>query len=348
MVLLDPSEGGPRSNEPFINLARSLASLHAARDLNELAGHLEHLGERCVDAVLAALLLTDDSGEFRLVSGSLRRSAYVESLRQQLQVERITQNQDITSAARHVAATRASQWFSVAELFGESPEAAAGRHCIISPIWAGGEALGTCLLVAPETPAATTSIAILVEHIGVAVQRLREISRARHLHGIDPNLWIADETSLREALTHELSRARRYGGSVGVTLLSVDCADELRERYGGFYADQLLRKIGGRLTSVVRDTDVLGTLGGGFAVIHPATTQAGALIAAGRLMDEVGSMLSSSFPELELSLISRITTDSVASPDDGKTAGELIARLLAARAIEARAEPESVDRTIAA
>jgi GGDEF domain-containing protein len=342
-VTSEPFARTAGTSEPLINLARSLASLHAARDLNELAGHFEHLGERCIDAALSVLLLADESGDFRPVAGSLRRPAAVESLRRELGIERITQFEDVSSAWQYVVTTRTPQWFDLEDLFAVSQESVAGRRCVMAPIWVAGEALGAVLLAVPETDVSATFVSILAEHVGVAVQRLRELDRARRLRALDPDLWIADEASLREALAHELNRARRYGGCVGVTLLGIECEADLVARYGGFYTSQLLRRVGARLTSAVRDTDVLGAIGRGFAVVHPGTNPDGARVAADRLMDDVGSMLSANYPELELSLIARISADSVASPDDGTTANELIESLLAKRR-----EPDTLDRELAA
>ena len=64
------------------------------------------------------------------------------------------------------------------------------------------------------------------------------------LHGIDAQLWVPDSEALRANLAQELNRARRYGGSVGLTLIRLDCAPVLRVRYGAFYTDHLLRRIG--------------------------------------------------------------------------------------------------------
>jgi GGDEF domain-containing protein len=314
-----------------LNLARSLASLHTARDLSEVAGHFEHIAERCIGAPLSILLLANESGDLHAVAGSLRRPVARESLREELVIQRIAQNEEVVSAWNYVVSTRTPQWFGVEDLFGAAPGAIAGGRCVMTPIWVAGEALGACLLAAPETPASAAFVAVLAEHAGVAVQRLRELERARRLRELDADLWIPDEASFRDALSRELNRARRYGGSVGVTWLRVDCEADLVARYGAFYAKQLLRRIGGRLSSSVRDTDALGVLARGFAVVHPATGSDSAGVAAERLVDEVGSMLSAAYPELELSLISRISACSVASPDDGATADELIERLLSKR-----------------
>ncbi len=319
------------SDELLVNLAGSLASLHAARDFHELAGLFERLGERCVGAALTVLLLSDDSGGYRPVTGSLRRPAVVESLREGLGVDLIGKNQEVAFACHHVEATSTPAWFDVGDLFAEAEAATDNRRCVIVPIGVAGEGLGAGLFVVSESRTSATFSSILAEHAGVAVKRLRELDQARRLRGIDSELWIAGEASLRESLATELSRARRYGGSVGLTLLRIDCEGDLRTKYGHFYTDHMLRRVGGFLRSAIRDTDVLGTIARRFAVIHPATAREGSGVAAERLTEAIGSMLSKNYPELELSLIARISADCVASPADGVTVNELIECVLAQR-----------------
>jgi GGDEF domain-containing protein len=309
-------------------LARLTASLHSSRDAGELASHFERLGEQCLGASVAALVLPDESGAYRVAAGSLRRPATIEQTRKKLGLGRIRDNDALQSAVRHVGANNDARWFEVSDLFAEAPGAECASECTLVPIWTAGEAIGLGLFFVPQTPAASLLASILCEHAGVALQRLRALEQARRLHGIDAALWVPDTAAVRETLGRELSRARRYGGAVAVSFITVDCAPDLREKYGNFYTDHLLRRVGSQLLASVRDTDTLGSAEGGFVIVQPATTRDGAEISVTRLVDDVGAMLSANYPELELSLISRISYATVVSPEDGSSADELLVKLL--------------------
>ncbi len=236
-------------------LARLTACLHTSRDLGELASHFERIGEQCVGASVAGFVVPDEAGKYRIAAGSLRRPAAVETARRRLGLDRLGENDDLIAALHHVGANQDSRWFDLQDLFPDRWSDAPVRECVLVPIWTEGEAIGLGLFVVDHTASASLLSAILSEHTGVATQRLRALEQARRLHGTDAALWVPDTATVREALGRELSRARRYGGSVAVSFLTVDCADELRQKYGNFYTDHLLRRVGNLLRSSVRDTD---------------------------------------------------------------------------------------------
>lgn len=312
------------SGESLANLARMTATLHAARDRQELAGRFEYLGERCVDAAMTLLVLADDADTYRPVLGSLKRPAATDALMRELGIGRLSENAGAIDVLRHVGAGNAARWLQLSEVFGDQNASGGDRSCVVIPLAWEGESFGVGVFVVEPTRRAEQLIAILAEHAGIAAQQLRAREAARRLHGIDPLLWVPDGDFVREALTRELSRARRYGGPVGVALVRLRCAADLRARYGNFYTDHLLRKVGGQIASAIRDTDVLGAVDGDFVVIQPGTARDGAWVAADRLSESIGVMLSSHHPELELSIIAEIAVVAAASPDDGATADALL------------------------
>jgi GGDEF domain-containing protein len=312
-------------------LARLTACLHASRDIGELASHFERIAEQCVGASVAAFVIPDEAGTYRVTPGSLRRPAAIEMTRRQLRLDRLRENDALMAALHHVGANQDPRWFDLPDLFQDCPQEMAGSQCELVPIWIAGEPIGLGLFVVEQSDETGSLSSILCEHAGVAVQRLRALEQARRLHGTDAALWVPDTASVREALGRELSRAHRYGGSVALSFVSVECAEELRQKYGNFYTDHLLRRVGNQLRSSIRDTDTLGAAEGGFVIVQPATNREGADIAVARLADDVGTMLTANYPELELALISRISHASVISPEDGTSADELLVKLLTAQ-----------------
>ena len=82
-------------------------------------------------------------------------------------------------------------------------------------------------------------------------------------------------------LRREVARARRYGNEVGVALLRFESEAEVRAKFGDFYTDHLMRRIGSQLVAQLRDTDVVGALDGGYAIIHTETSLDGTQLSSG-------------------------------------------------------------------
>ncbi len=127
--------------------------------------------------------------------------------------------------------------------------------------------------------AAITQIAALAHTL------IEEISR----HLTEQNKRIADLESLatsdaltqvlnrrgfEEALTHELSVARRHG--VGGVLIFVDLDEfkPINDTYGHAAGDEVLRTVSNLLRGHIRDTDYIGRLGGDeFAILLPRSNK---------------------------------------------------------------------------
>jgi diguanylate cyclase (GGDEF)-like protein/PAS domain S-box-containing protein len=82
----------------------------------------------------------------------------------------------------------------------------------------------------------------------------------------------------------ELARNKRYGGKLGVLLLDVDFFKRINDTYGHAAGDETLRHLVNTLQNTLRETDIIGRLGGEeFAAILPQTTSNEALSTAQRL-----------------------------------------------------------------
>jgi diguanylate cyclase (GGDEF)-like protein len=324
----DPTSAARLQTEAYTYFARMLSSLHAATDFPGLASRFEFVGERCVGAALSVLVLRDEGDVYRPVPGSGTTPSVVAAMWSTLQIDRLSQNNEAAAAFSQVVSQRLPRRFNLDAIFSETADAARGLVCDVTPLSFGGEFMGVGLFVIDPEAETAVFAPILSEHAAVAVQRLRLYEQARRLHGTDPALWIPDEAFFRSELRRELSRARRYGSQVGVALLRVDSVEKVRDRFGDFYAGHLLRRVGLHMTEAIRDTDALGALDGGFAVIQTGTSPEGTLISAERLCESVAKMLAHQFPELELSLIAQISATTANAPEDDTTLDGIIAKLL--------------------
>jgi diguanylate cyclase (GGDEF)-like protein len=294
------------SDGRLLYLADNLASLHAAPDLPWLTGRFEFLGEHALGAVLTALLLPDEAGAYRAARSASPRPAQARALWDDLKVDSLASSPQAASALQAAATSTTTQQHSLARTFGD---AAAGRDAaesvLLAPLAFNREHIGLGLFVVQYPDDLSSSIAMVIAtHAAVAIFQLRGREDARRLHSVDPRLWVPDEDFLMTQLRRELTRARRYGRELGLAVLRLENEAEVRSRFGDFYADHLMRRIGGQLLASVRDTDVLGALQGAYAVIHTDTGIDGTNISAHRLRDTVVTMVTQRFPEAPAPVIS--------------------------------------------
>lgn len=102
--------------------------------------------------------------------------------------------------------------------------------------------------------------------IDAAEERLAEI-RADHAHQlsdalVDPITGLLNRTGLEQAIAREQARHQRYGHTVAVVVCDVDGLKAVNDQHGHGAGDALLRRVGDRLRSTARASDVLGRLGG--------------------------------------------------------------------------------------
>ena len=180
---------------------------------------------------------------------------------------------NVEAVAALQAAENSAQPLSISttDVFGERSDGSLDTT-IVAPIAFNREAMGVGLFLVHEPDEMTRNIAgVLASHAAVAIYQLREREDARRLHSVDPRLWVPDENFLQAQLGREVARATRYNRELGVAVLRLENEQDVRKKFGDFYTDHLMRRIGGQLMASVRDTDVLGALNGAYAVIHTET-----------------------------------------------------------------------------
>jgi diguanylate cyclase (GGDEF)-like protein len=94
--------------------------------------------------------------------------------------------------------------------------------------------------------------------------------RDRHQATHDALTGLPNWVLLRDRLERALASATRSSGEVALLLIDLDRFKEINDTLGHSYGDKLLRQVGPRLQSAVRDGDTLARLGGDeFAVLLP-------------------------------------------------------------------------------
>jgi diguanylate cyclase (GGDEF)-like protein len=302
-----------------------LATLHAAQDQAWLTGRFEFLGEKSLGAVLTALCIPDEAGDYRASRSASPRPAIARDLWERFDLDGLPANEAAASAFNRAEAEGTPITCEIADVFPGS-SATAGEKAVIAPISSNRESIGAGLFIVTPDEMTNDIATLLANHAAVALTRLREREEARRLHSVDPRLWVPDEDFLVAQLKREVARARRYGREVGLALLRFDSEDETRAQFGDFYTNHLLRRVGGQLLMDVRDSDVIGALGGGYAVIHTETPLEGTQLSSERLRDRVITMMQQRFPELQEP---RISVRVVAYPAQANTVEEMLDALTA-------------------
>jgi len=92
-----------------------------------------------------------------------------------------------------------------------------------------------------------------------------------------------------QRLLEEIENARRTGGRMAVMLMDLDHFKEINDTLGHHFGDMLLQEIGPRLSSVLRDNDLMARLGGDeFGIVLPdLPSEEVALRIADRVLEEL-------------------------------------------------------------
>lgn len=338
---MDASPTTPDESVPS-PLLEQLLAVHSARETSWLADAAGTAAERGLGALYSLLYVLDACGELKgepPASGA--RSRGLARIYEALDIDIATAKFD-PQENEHVAAAlrdgRAVFVDELAQALPGSPDAEKVRRLgvagvLLAPLYWGGESLGVLVLLMPDGSNRPLKRAeLLGHHVAVALRNLRENEAGRKRSELDAVRWVYDERRMREQLTQEARRARRHGRPLSILLLRVPNLEELREQFGRFLADQLLRQLAGQLDDATRDTDFLGASGeDGLTAILIETDESGAEQAKRRLLNGLVAirLQHTDLPGLRFEFV----CGTASLPQDGSTADELAA------AVEARLVP---------
>mgnify|MGYP001435105769 CR=1 FL=1 len=128
--------------------------------------------------------------------------------------------------------------------------------------------------------------------------RLRAAARIVRLHGelsrqaqTDPLTGACNRRAFTQQLDREIARTVRYGGYFSLVMIDIDHFKSINDTYGHGCGDEVLCVIVRGIQDVLRDSDMLGRIGGEeFAVLLPSTDALSARPLAERLRERIGAL----------------------------------------------------------
>lgn len=106
------------------------------------------------------------------------------------------------------------------------------------------------------------------------IDYMTQVSAINGVNIIDVNTGVYNETYLRQRLGNEIARSHRYGSPLSVVSLSVVGFSALQEEYGHQAGGVAVKKVADKLAALLRETDVVTSVGGGrFVLILPDTPE---------------------------------------------------------------------------
>jgi diguanylate cyclase (GGDEF)-like protein len=117
---------------------------------------------------------------------------------------------------------------------------------------------------------------------------VRIADQLRELSAVDDLTRLPNRRQFLKSLENEFARAQRNDRPLSVLMIDADDFKLINDRHGHFAGDEVLRAVADRLRGIVRQTDLLGRLGGEeFGVALTETDMPSALETAERLCREI-------------------------------------------------------------
>lgn len=124
-----------------------------------------------------------------------------------------------------------------------------------------------------------------------AIERKGSEKKLAHLAYYDQVTGLPNRSLFRDRLGHAIARSKRDETALSAMFLDLDRFKAINDGYGHDVGDQLLKTVGSRLQSVLRETDTVARLGGDeFAILLERTSgEAEARAVAGRILEAMES-----------------------------------------------------------
>ncbi len=132
-------------------------------------------------------------------------------------------------------------------------------------------------------------------------ERKRAEGQLEHQATHDPLTGLPNRILLQRHLERNVELARANHASFALLLIDLDRFKEINDTFGHHYGDVVLQELNPRLRDALRKSDIIARLGGDeFAVVLPGADEAGAVVAAEKLLKSLRRPLAVDGFELDI------------------------------------------------
>lgn len=132
---------------------------------------------------------------------------------------------------------------------------------------------------------------LLYSVIHDVTERMRLEREMKRMATTDALTEVNNRHQFFQLSNHELKRAVRYNRPLAVIMLDIDYFKSINDNYGHNTGDIVLKAFATLCKSILRDSDVLGRLGGEeFAAVLPETALEEGMLVADRLLEETAGL----------------------------------------------------------
>jgi diguanylate cyclase (GGDEF)-like protein len=169
-----------------------------------------------------------------------------------------------------------------------------GRRLLAVPLVCGGRVHGVIEAAregaaAPEfSDGEAAVLSALSVPVAAALANSVRIAEAERLSLTDDLTKLHNARFLRQHVTAEVKRARRYGSAASSLFIDIDDFKEINDRHGHLVGSHVLMEVASVILTGVRDTDVVARYGGDeFVVVLPEAATGMALRVAERVREKI-------------------------------------------------------------
>ena len=119
----------------------------------------------------------------------------------------------------------------------------------------------------------------------------------------DPLTGVYSRVTLGQRLYEEINRSRRYGIPLTIILLDLDHYKSVNDAFGHLRGDQVLVTFAQRLSSTIRNADLIYRYGGDeFLLVLPNTSKDRAILLGQRLLEAIHAVPFDGEPPINLTV----------------------------------------------
>jgi len=276
---LDEARHQANTARALLELSTSLVEVESSR---EMAAKVARAVPDIIDCDRAAVFLdeagpeTRDAGSFRLAGSSGYSEAAVALLAARSFPKTAVPSPVADRSVHHALAT-----------FGNAAT-------VTAPIVVTGETIGFIAVSVSHhserlspTPRLTERLTGLAAQASIAIANARLVDQIRFQAVHDALTGLPNRALIIDRAEQMLTSATRRSGAVAALFLDLDGFKEVNDTLGHGAGDQVLREVGRRLSTSMRESDTVGRLGGDEFVVLVDGTAADAEpeLVAGRLLE---------------------------------------------------------------